>query len=90
MKQIIDQPNVRTKDALRLVALYTIRYSREVEKNLDHICGSVKGLYGPSGRCGPLSSGTTYGGYGGSPPDPVVLGSILGVAGIFWMLRRFS
>ena len=43
MKQIIDQPNVRTKDALRLVALYTIRYSREVERSLDQICGSVKG-----------------------------------------------
>ena len=43
LKQILELPNVRAKDALRLVALFTIRYSKEVEKNLDLICGSVQG-----------------------------------------------
>ena len=43
LKQVLSLPNIRSKDALRLVALFTIRYSKEVEKNLDQICGSVKG-----------------------------------------------
>ena len=43
LQQVLGLPKIAPKDALRLVALYTIRYGREVEKNLDLICRSVKG-----------------------------------------------
>ena len=43
LKQILELQNVRAKDALRLVALFTIRYTKEVEKNMDLICGAVQG-----------------------------------------------
>lgn len=44
LQQILALQNLRPKDALRLVALFTIRYGREVERNLDLICRSVKGV----------------------------------------------
>jgi vacuolar protein sorting-associated protein 45 len=43
LQQLLALPTIRTKDALRLVALYTIRYGRDVEKNLELLCRSVKG-----------------------------------------------
>ncbi len=43
LQRILSLPNIRTKDALRLVSLFTLRYSREVERHLDMLCRSVKG-----------------------------------------------
>lgn len=36
--------NIREKDALRLVALFTVRYGQDIEKHLDRLCKSVKGV----------------------------------------------
>ena len=44
LQQILALPNISPKDSLRLVALFTIRYGREVEKHLDLICKSVRGI----------------------------------------------
>merc|ERR1719245_1083139 len=44
LQKVLSLPNIRTKDALRLVALYTMRYTREVERNLEVLCRSVKGV----------------------------------------------
>lgn len=44
IREVLESPKVRTKDALRIIALFTIRYQREVEKNLDAVCGLLKGL----------------------------------------------
>lgn len=44
IQDVLSLPNIRTKDALRIVALYTIRYGHIVEKNLDLFCKSVKGM----------------------------------------------
>ena len=44
LQRVLNSPNVRTKDALRLIALYTIRYGRDVERNLDILCKAVKGM----------------------------------------------
>ena len=43
--EILKMENIRKKDALRLISLYTIRYEREVQKNLDVLCRSVRGMY---------------------------------------------
>ena len=43
IQDVLSLPNIRTKDALRVLALYTIRYGHIVEKNLDLLCRSVKG-----------------------------------------------
>jgi len=40
--EILKMENIRKKDALRLISLYTIRYEREVQKNLDVLCRSVR------------------------------------------------
>jgi len=44
LQQILALPSIRPKDALRLIALYTIRYGRDVERNLELLCKSVKGM----------------------------------------------
>lgn len=41
--EVLSLPKITPKDSLRLVALFTIRYGREVERNLDLLCRSVKG-----------------------------------------------
>merc|ERR1719419_152478 len=41
---VLGATTIRTKDALRVLALLTIRYPGVVEKNLDLLCKSVKGM----------------------------------------------
>ena len=40
---VLEAPTIRTKDALRVIALFTLRHPAVVEKNLDLLCKSVKG-----------------------------------------------
>ena len=42
--EVLNLPNIRQKDALRLVALYSIRWGQEVDKSLEKLCRSVKGV----------------------------------------------
>ncbi len=44
LNRILSLPSVRTKDALRLLSLFTLRYSHEVERNLGQLCKSIHGL----------------------------------------------
>ena len=43
VQEILSLPNVRPKDALRIVGLFCIRYSHIAERNIDLLCRSVKG-----------------------------------------------
>ena len=45
VQEILSLPNIRPKDALRVVALFCIRYSHIAERNIDLLCRSVKGRY---------------------------------------------
>ena len=55
LQKVLSLPNIRTKDALRLVTLYTMRYTREVERNLEVLCRSVKGKFTFPERISPIS-----------------------------------
>lgn len=41
--QVLNNPTLRTKDALRLVALFSIRF-QDAERHLDKLCKGVKGV----------------------------------------------
>ena len=41
--EVLSLPKITPEDSLRLVALFTIRFGREVERHLDLLCRSVKG-----------------------------------------------
>jgi vacuolar protein sorting-associated protein 45 len=43
--EFLKMENIRKKDALRLIALFTIRYENEVQKNTNVLCKSVRGMY---------------------------------------------
>ena len=45
VQEILSLPNIRPKDALRIVGLFCIRYSHIAERNIDLLCRSVKGNY---------------------------------------------
>ena len=45
VQEILSLPNIRPKDALRVVALFCIRYGHIAERNIDLLCRSVKGWY---------------------------------------------
>ena len=44
IQEVLSLSNIRPKDALRIVALFCIRYHHIAERNIDLLCRSVKGL----------------------------------------------
>ena len=45
VQEILALPNIRPKDALRVVGLFCMRYSHIAERNIDLLCRSVKGKF---------------------------------------------
>ena len=43
LSQLLNSPNLRTKDALRLISLFAIRYESDMDRHLERFCKSVKG-----------------------------------------------
>ena len=43
IQKVLQSPNIRPKEALRIIALFCIRYGHIAERNIDLLCRSVKG-----------------------------------------------